>query len=875
VDLAGSGTVLLGARNLTVSNASSTYAGVIDGSGGLAVAGGTQTLSGVNGYTGATSVANGATLVLSGSGSIAASSGLANGGTVDISATTAGATLTGLTGSGTVALGARSLTLSNANGSYAGGIGGSGGLVIAGGSQTLSGVTGYTGATSVANGATLALSGSGSIAASSGLANNGTFDISSMTTGVTLTALTGSGTVALGSLSLTLSNASSSYAGSIGGSGGLAVVGGTQTLSGVNAYTGQTTIGSGATLALAGNGAIATSSGVANAGTLDISAATAGATVSTLSGAGQVQLGARTLTVGDATGFTGAFSGSGGLTVNGGALVLAGTQAYTGLTTVGNGALVSANGQSAGGFAVNAGGTLHGSGTIAGAVTVASGGRLSTGNSPGVLTVNAPVSLAPGAVFEAEVNGNTPGNGAGFHDQLRLVGSGAQFNANGATLEINLTQISGIGGAAAYVPQWGDSYRIVTAEGGLGTTRFADLTQPDGLAAGMRLRVFYTTEGGGTVDVRVVPLSLAANSVNRGLNRNAISVASAIDRMVDADTPTPAQTQLADAALALDDARFDSAAVGLAGEIHGAMAAAQSLSGQGLQGAVTNHLTLGGAGRLWVDYGTGDGRWSADAVSSSARSSRNQFTLGLDVVQTETTRLGAAVARSTTQVASSAGGSGKLEEDLVVVYGQYTVGDWKIDAQLGGGRGTSTTHRADPLATSGPTVFTGAPLATDLGTDQRFASIGVRMPSFAVGGASVEPFARIATQRVERDAGREDSTSPTALGLAALSATGTRVSAGATLASTLVDPMVAPYTLRGALAVGYDGGSLLHPTVSAELAGVATTIEAPQVGRAFAQARFSGTWLLARNAYVYGTLQGEARSQRVETAVSAGAAVGF
>jgi hypothetical protein len=96
---------------------------------------------------------------------------------------------------------------------------------------TLSGINGYTGATTV-NGGTLALSGSGSIATSSkvDVANAaGTFDIAATTAGTTVTSLTGvaSSHVTLGAQTLTLSNAIDTYAGIIQGTGGLALTAGT------------------------------------------------------------------------------------------------------------------------------------------------------------------------------------------------------------------------------------------------------------------------------------------------------------------------------------------------------------------------------------------------------------------------------------------------------------------------------------------------------------------------------------------------------------------------------------------------------------------------------------------------------------------------
>ena len=56
-------------RPLTLSNASTTFGGAIDGSGEADAAAGTETLTGDDLYTGATTI-NGGTLALSGTGSI-------------------------------------------------------------------------------------------------------------------------------------------------------------------------------------------------------------------------------------------------------------------------------------------------------------------------------------------------------------------------------------------------------------------------------------------------------------------------------------------------------------------------------------------------------------------------------------------------------------------------------------------------------------------------------------------------------------------------------------------------------------------------------------------------------------------------------------
>ncbi len=212
---------------------STSFAGTIENTGtgviGLTKtgAGGTLSLSGANTYTGATTITAG-TLALSGSGSISVSSGVVDNSTFSISGLSSGTSITTLSGSGTVTLGANTLTLSNANGSFSGGIGGTGGLTLTTGTETLTNTNSYSGATTI-NGGTLALATlngtSGSISVSSGVVDNGTFSISGLSSGTSITTLSGSGTVTLGANTLTLSSANGSFSGGISGSGGLTIYG--------------------------------------------------------------------------------------------------------------------------------------------------------------------------------------------------------------------------------------------------------------------------------------------------------------------------------------------------------------------------------------------------------------------------------------------------------------------------------------------------------------------------------------------------------------------------------------------------------------------------------------------------------------------------
>ena len=121
---------------------------------------GSVTLQGVNTYTGATTVNAGAKLALSGSGSVATSSGVTANGVFDITATTSGASIKSLSGSGSVVTASnKSLTLTNAAGTFSGVISGAGGVNLSSGTETLAGANTYTGATTVTAG-TLVVNGS-------------------------------------------------------------------------------------------------------------------------------------------------------------------------------------------------------------------------------------------------------------------------------------------------------------------------------------------------------------------------------------------------------------------------------------------------------------------------------------------------------------------------------------------------------------------------------------------------------------------------------------------------------------------------------------------------------------------------------------------
>ncbi|KFC72719.1 Outer membrane autotransporter barrel domain-containing protein [Bosea sp. LC85] len=258
---------------------------------------------------------------------------------------------------------------------FSGAISGSGALTQMGaGTLTLTGTNSYTGGTTISAGALQIGNGGTTGAISGNVANSGTL------------AFNRSDLIA--------------FSGEISGTGALKQLGtGTLNLTGVNSYSGGTTIAAGT---LRGSAASFGSGAILNNAALVIDQNS------------------------DAQ-FANAINGNGRFTKTGtGSLNLTGTSTLSGPTTIAAGRLAVNGSLASSAVTVESGATLGGNGTI-GRLNVLAGGIVAPGNSIGTLTVNGNVSFAPGSIYQVEVNG------AGQSDQIISTGT---ITVSGATLAI-------------------------------------------------------------------------------------------------------------------------------------------------------------------------------------------------------------------------------------------------------------------------------------------------------------------------------------------------------------------------------------------------------------------------------------------------------
>ncbi len=370
------------------------------------------------------------------------------------------------------------------------------------GNLNLNAANTYTGTTTV-NAGTLIYGVNNAIASGAVTVSGGTLSLTTFSDTVGAVSLTsGSITGSTGVLTGTSYAVESGSISAILGGSGVALTkstGGSVTLSGVNTYTGTTTVNAGtlilahATNTLSNTGAVTVSGG------------------STLSiGGNSDTVGAVTLTSGSITGTGGTLTGSsyavesgtvsailGGSSValtksTGGSVTLSGVNTYTGATTINAGTLfVNGSLAAASTVTVNSTGTLGGIGTILGDVNVFSGQVAPGTTGASTLTVDKNFVLNSSATLSFDLVGNNMTVGGGINDLIDGV--------NNLTLDGTLNVV----GAGSFLgATYGDKWRLFNYSGTLSNLGLSFGSVPT-LSAGYSWGIDTSTFG--QVNLMAVP----------------------------------------------------------------------------------------------------------------------------------------------------------------------------------------------------------------------------------------------------------------------------------------------------------------------------------------------------------------------------------
>lgn len=730
--LTGGGTIALGNQSLTIANGGN-FVGAIGGAGTVRFAGGTTVISGANNYSGGTNVATGASLVVTGAGQIG-SGALTVDGQFDIASSNAGASARTLSGTGAITLGSHSLTVSG-GGSFGGSIAGTGGLTVSGGTLALSGTNSFTGVLAI-DGAQLSIANSASLGRGAITLGSGILQATAdLATGLPVSLTSASSIVDTTTHNVTL-------AGAVTGGGTLNKFGaGTLTLAGpvsargIDVQQGRLVMLTQPTASPDGD--IYLRQGTSLVAGVDMTIAQrlhiAGSNAVIDTGANTVIL-------------TGVADGNACLTKTGvGKLNLMAAASNSIGACIQQGTL-SFNNVFDGQVTVEANGTAGGSGRINGNVQVM--GTLAPGNSPGRLVVQGSVTQMAGSTFSVDVDGATAGIGAGHYDTLALLGANSVYRAAG-TLQIKLRGITG-DATNSFTPVIGQTFQIVTAEGGV-TGTYTTLAQPtQDLPANSRFDVLYGANS--------ITLAVTANSYAKlaaGSTINAVNVGSAVDTVRAAAGAMPATT----------GSRFAMQLVGLsasqvvgvlhqaAGEIHADSMDVLLRANRLGSAAVSEHLAgiVGDMSdqpigrRIWGtvthDGGHVDGNNQAGRYDSRV----NGMTMGIDTSIGSGLVAGVGFGYSQSKVDAGSLGNSKVSSYKGFAYANWQRAGSFVNAIVQAGADRYHIDRRVDL-TSGSLALSSDPKGASWSAD---VEAGHR---FDIRGVAIVPSAGMAYDSIDRDA---------------------------------------------------------------------------------------------------------------------------
>jgi fibronectin-binding autotransporter adhesin len=731
------GNVLNNAQLVLGRSDSYVFAGNISGSGAVSVAGqGTAILTGVNTYSGGTTILSGSTLQIGNggtSGTLPSLTGvpfwvdndgtlifnrsdtsvfhnIVNGsgviikqgaGTLIVTGTMNASTITisqgalqfgdgpddgafnaSVTNNAVLAFGYNANFISHVTNTISGGGTVS---VVGGGGVIYEAPQSYVGGTVVSAGL-LQLGAGGSLANTGAVTiNGGIFDLNGHNQIVGPLSGTG-GAIALGGGILTTSSdTSTNLAASISGSGSLIKAGtGTLSLTGTNTYTDGTTISGGALQIGSGGTGGSLTGNVTNNAALIFNRSDTVAFASVISGSGSVaQAGTGTLILSAANSYTGATN------VNAGTLNVTGTIASSNIA-VANGAILSGTGR-------------------VGSTTIASGGTLTPGSSsaPGALAVNGSLTLASGATYLDAV---TP--------------AAASLTNVSGTASLNGSFAASLSSGTYTV---GQRYTVLTAAGGIGGT-FASFTTV-GVPSYVKGRLSYDANN---VYLNLDPNALAPQLSNATGNQH--TVVTTVDAAVAAGNVPPAGFV---ALYGLSGSALNSALDQISGQVgpNTVNAVGQGFlsfmsmtasGGSGATGSFAPGSAYGAADaphraqlgaretRVWGAVYGGHVGLSGDAASGAAGLSSNNVGLigGADMQVSDGFLAGVTLGLGR-QNFRSGNGSGDSDDIMIGLYGRAAAGAAYVAASFGLGWHQIKTQRV--ITISGTDVLQGKQDADDFG----------------------------------------------------------------------------------------------------------------------------------------------------------------
>lgn len=400
---------------------------------------------------------------------------------------------------------------------------------------------------------------------------------------------------------------------------------------------------------------------------------------------------------------------------------------------------------------VQAGGEIGGSGQIAGDVMAS--GLIAPGNSPGRLVIAGSLTQSAGSVLGLDIDGTTPGVGAGHYDTLVLTGAGAVYTAGGAIAPIT----RGITGAAtnSYTPAIGDAFQVVNAEGGVRGAYDALIQPTSGMPANARFEVVYAPRA---VILVVTPDRYAL----LGGHGNGQTLGAALD------TVRPAahvRTEAATFTRGLAGLSTDQVALALhqgAGEIHAASLDAVLHSQRSVRVPLHGRIAAGfGEGRrLWGRVDVARQEVEADSWALGYDREQTQIALGADRQVNDQVLVGAALGYSETDLDAATMGKATTFSYQGLLYAGWRQGPNYVNGAVSVSRDSYKSARTLALQAGPQTVFVkpqGEAVGLDLeaGRQLGFEAFDVTL------------VAGLAADKIDRDAASEQGSTLAALHLSA------------------------------------------------------------------------------------------------------------